>query len=145
MFPTRILVATDFSPCSKRAVETAAELAVSTKAEVVLLHAFQFPVLSFLDGAYFPSSDEVAKLTHAAQDALADVSAELGARGITTKTVLRDGNPAEEVASQAKELGCDLVVVGTHGRSAMGRALLGSVAHNVIRLSPVPVVTVRQE
>ncbi len=145
MFPTRILVATDFSPCSKRAVDTAAELAASTKAEVVLLHAFQFPVLSFLDGAYFPSSDEVAKLTHAAQDALADLAAELGARGITTKTVLRDGNPAEEVASQAKEHACDLVVVGTHGRSAVGRALLGSVAHNVIRLSPVPVVTVRQE
>lgn len=59
------------------------------------------------------------------------------------ETDLVDGSPAREIKNYAAESGCDLVVMGTHGRSGVDRLLLGSVAERVVRSSEVPVLTVR--
>jgi len=58
-------------------------------------------------------------------------------------TVLRTGVPWEEILDTAKKLDVGLIVMGTHGRRGLPRAILGSVAEKVVRLSPVPVLTVR--
>jgi nucleotide-binding universal stress UspA family protein len=57
--------------------------------------------------------------------------------------LLRSGPTAPEICNVATEVGADLVIMGTHGRGALGRALLGSTANAVVRSSPVPVLTVR--
>ena len=59
--------------------------------------------------------------------------------------VLREGNPAEEIVRLAGERGCDLIVMGTHGRRRLGRLLMGSVAEQVLRRAPCPVLTVKGE
>jgi nucleotide-binding universal stress UspA family protein len=59
------------------------------------------------------------------------------------RTAIREGSPAREIVDFAVERGCDVVVMGTHGRSGVDRLLLGSVAERVVRSSPVPVLTVR--
>lgn len=66
---------------------------------------------------------------------------EVAALGGGAVPVLRAGSPADEIVSAAEEIGADLVVVGSHGHRGVRRALLGSVAENVVRLSPVPVLT----
>lgn len=58
------------------------------------------------------------------------------------ETEITDGSPAREIRTYATENDCDLIVMGTHGRSGVDRLLLGSVAERVVRSSPVPVLTV---
>lgn len=62
---------------------------------------------------------------------------------IDLETTMLEGSAAREIVAAAKEQDCDLVVMGTHGRSGFDRLLLGSVAERVVRSSPVPVLTVR--
>jgi nucleotide-binding universal stress UspA family protein len=62
---------------------------------------------------------------------------------VPVRTAIREGSPAREIVDFAVERGCDVVVMGTHGRSGVDRLLLGSVAERVVRSSPVPVLTVR--
>jgi nucleotide-binding universal stress UspA family protein len=62
---------------------------------------------------------------------------------IDLKQVTEEGSPAREIVDYGSNIGCDLVVMGTHGRSGVDRLLLGSVAERVLRRSPVPVLTIR--
>lgn len=63
--------------------------------------------------------------------------------GVATETAVLQGNPHEEILSYADEIGADLIVMGTHGRTGVDRYLLGSVTERVVRTSDVPVLTVR--
>jgi len=65
------------------------------------------------------------------------------AASVPHETAITDGSPAKEIVRYATEHDCDLIVMGTHGRSGVDRLLLGSVAERVVRSSPVPVLTVR--
>lgn len=64
--------------------------------------------------------------------------------GLTVRTLVKTGAPHEVIVAAADELGADLIVLGTHGRGGINRALLGSVADRVVRLAACPVVTVRE-
>ena len=65
------------------------------------------------------------------------------AAGLSTRWVLKTGVPHAEIVGAAAEEHADLIVIGTHGRGGIDRALLGSVTDRVVRLAPCPVVTVR--
>jgi nucleotide-binding universal stress UspA family protein len=64
--------------------------------------------------------------------------------GLTVRTVVKTGAPHDVIVAVATELGADLIVLGTHGRGGINRALLGSVADRVVRLAACPVITVRE-
>ena len=74
---------------------------------------------------------------------LGEWTATAAAAGLSARWVLRTGVPYKEIVGAAARERADLIVIGTHGRSGLDRALLGSVADRVIRLAPCPVVTVR--
>jgi nucleotide-binding universal stress UspA family protein len=63
--------------------------------------------------------------------------------GSAIERLLSEGKPGEEIVAFAKERNCDLIVMGTHGRTGLERALLGSVAEQVVRAAPCPVLTLR--
>ena len=65
-------------------------------------------------------------------------------RGSARGRALRTGVPHEEIVALAQDERADLIVIGTHGRGGINRALLGSVADRVVRLAPCPVLTVRE-
>lgn len=65
------------------------------------------------------------------------------AAGVPVETTLLEGSPAREIVDHAGSRDCDVVVMGTHGRSGVSRLLLGSVAERVVRTSPVPVLILR--
>jgi nucleotide-binding universal stress UspA family protein len=137
-----IVVGTDFQECSLQAVEMAAKLAQATDAELHVLHALEVPTYAY-GGAEFSAVDWMTPVQRAAEDSLNACVKRLTDRGIRAHGVLSLAAPWEQILRAAKEFKADLIVVGTHGRAGLAHALLGSVAEKVVRMSPIPVLTVR--
>jgi nucleotide-binding universal stress UspA family protein len=143
MLPKNILVPTDLSPGAEAALDYACELAAKLEATVHLLHVIAIPALGVPElGVAITSTviDQVIAENQTAIDALAD------ARRNKTKigeVILRTGDARDVIDQAATELHADLIVMGTHGRRGISRALLGSVAETVVRSAPCPVLTVR--
>jgi len=138
----RIVCPTDFSPTAGRAVAYAAEMARTFGAELTLLHVvpeLNYPLRSFGMATAFPHLRE--ELHVRAAEELDKVKA--GIAGAKVNTLLRDGESHTQVLECAKEIGADLVVMGTHGHTGLRHAFLGSTAEKVVRLSECPVLTVR--
>ncbi|AWM41910.1 Putative universal stress protein [Gemmata obscuriglobus] len=143
----RILVPTDFSDCATKAVRYAAELADKFGAELVLLHVVPDTVLALPDAvmpAPVPVTDLEA-LTEAGKVGLANLVTALGLQPRNPRREVRLGAPEQEIPAAAKDLGADLVCVGTHGRGGLARVFLGSVAEQVVRHAHCPVLTVRPD
>lgn len=138
----RILVATDFTDTSERAIDAALELSNRLGASLTVMHAYEIPVLGVPDGALIATPELAARLSEAARTALDAVLKRLEGRGVQVAAVLREGVAWEEIEHVADEIDADIIVIGTHGRRGLARALLGSVAENVIRTSHRPVLTI---
>ncbi len=89
---------------------------------------------------YWPT-DELAKAAKKELEASMTL-AKTKANYSNIEPLLASGPPWEQILQVAKERGADLIVMGTHGRRGLSHALLGSVAEKVVRISPIPVLTV---
>ena len=142
-----ILVPIDFSGGAEAAIALARSLAEPLGARIELLHVWEgeewkMPPMEFaVDGDAPRLLAEAAAHGLALQGAAAWL-AEAGTRGLRFRARFETGRPAETIARVAKERGHDLIVMGTHGRTGLARAVLGSVAESVVRISNVPVLTV---
>ncbi len=139
--PKTILVAVDFSDSSEAALEYAVGLAKPLGARVVVVHCYELPVYGFPDGALVASVEVATRIMNGAQAGLEGMVKRYTDE-VRIETVLRQGVAWEEVKAVAEETGADLVVIGTHGRRGIARALLGSVAEKILRTSTVPVLTI---
>jgi len=143
-----ILVPTDFTPCSQRAVSYAAELARRFDAEVVLVHAIEAPlnlpphtlVHSDAQGLSMPIMDYVRE---AADRRMGAALEELTLGKVRARSVVEVGDVRDVTLAQAERLPADLIVMGTNGRTGLRHLLIGSVAEDVVRRAPVPVLTIR--
>ena len=141
--PANILVPTDFSPQAEQALDYACELAAKLGATVNLVSVVGIPALGVPElGAAMTASviDDMVRDNQKGLEALADArrgKAKIG------QVLLRTGDARDVIPGVAEEIGADLIVMGTHGRRGLSRALLGSVAEYVVRISRVPVLTVR--
>jgi nucleotide-binding universal stress UspA family protein len=138
-----ILAPIDFTESSEHALDHAVELAAKLGARVTVLHAYSVPIYTFPDGSYIPTADLAARISAAAQAELDAAIARRKDSGVALEGLLRSGATSEVICGVASEIGADLIVMGTHGRGALARALLGSVAQNVVRNATQPVMTVR--
>jgi nucleotide-binding universal stress UspA family protein len=146
----RILVGVDFSPESDTAILHAAELARQRGARLLLAHVMALPADLLGDSSYDPlfraqqsSVDLGTEHRNQATDLLLAIEARCQAIGVETEVVLVDDNPSDGLARIADELGADLLVVGTHGRTGLRRFLLGSVAERTVRLARVNTMVAR--
>jgi nucleotide-binding universal stress UspA family protein len=158
-----LLVATDFSETAAAALAQAATLAAATGARLTLLHVIYaekiHETLLGLDAMEYltqvmstpteqapPYSPTLAmeRLREAAEEKLAAAVRNLNQPALAVETAVAEGRPSDAVLAFAEQQGVDLIVLGTHGRGALGKALLGSVADNVIRLADCPVMVVRK-
>lgn len=137
-----ILVPTDFSAASERALDYALALASKLEAKVFLLHTYELPIIGFPDGTLVPSAEIVSRLLSEAERELAACVAKRKESGASIVTLLRQGDAREAILVAAEEISADLVVMGTHGRRGITRALIGSVAEAIVRVASVPVLTV---
>jgi nucleotide-binding universal stress UspA family protein len=136
------LVPIDFSESSEQALEVAIGLTERYGASLTLLHVCEPPVYGY-PGMAIGAVDLLTPIQDAAKVQLETALEKLKKRVPGAKSILRVGVPWQEILSGAEETKADLIVMGTHGRRFIQHALLGSVAERVVRLSPVPVLTVR--
>jgi nucleotide-binding universal stress UspA family protein len=139
----RILHATDLSSASRPAWAHAQQLGRLFDAEILLLHVVSVvpvPLTAYLPGKLV---EELRKIEVSKARTQLDTLLE-GPRDPRLKTQVRIelGTPTSRILELAREEDADLIVIGTHGHSGLGRVLLGSVADRVVRLAPCPVVTV---
>ena len=146
----RLLVPHDFSPCASRALSTAVELAKVHGSELVLVHASELPANLPPETLVTPADatgpvriDDYTM--RGARQRLELIAEPLRHEGLAVRTHAVAGDVAEQILALANEIGADALVVGTHGRKGLSHLLLGSVAEKVVRLSPVPVLTVSAE
>ena len=141
----RIIVPTDFSSCAEEAWRIAQRLAGMSGAELVLTHVLTEAPL-FREGPFImPKVREVFEAARSfGETALEEWVAKARAEGLSARAALRTGVVYQEIVALAVDERADLVVIGTHGRGGIDRALLGSVADRVVRLARCPVRTVRE-
>ena len=140
-----ILVATDFSEPSDAALTYGRELATRFGATLHVLHAAENIIGRFGAETYSATAPDLqARLESDARRRLNELLIDSDNSGPSTKPVLLTASsPALAIVDYAKEKNIDLIVVGTHGRSALAHLVMGSVAERVVRLAPCPVLTVR--
>jgi nucleotide-binding universal stress UspA family protein len=139
----QVLYATDLSPASRPAWERAQQLGRLFDAEVLALHVVSpvtVPLTNPLPGSVVEELVRVAE--HQARQGLQRLLSGARGSGVKARIRLDPGPAAPRILEVARETKADLVVMGTHSRTGLGRVLLGSVADRVVRQAPCPVVTV---
>lgn len=139
---TRILVAIDGSEISGRAFRIALDEARAWKATCHIMYVVETGLFSSLP---MDNTWEVmySMLEKEGNEALATAKKQAEEAGVTINTHIRQGHAGNEIIKAAEELGVDLIVVGSHGRSEVDRLLLGSVSSFVVSNSRVHVLVVR--
>jgi nucleotide-binding universal stress UspA family protein len=135
-----ILVPTDFGESAERALDLAIVLASRFESKVTLLHASWIPPLAY--AGYTGLAWPVDEMMATAQKELDAVVAKAKVRYPRVEGFITMSDPTAAILEVAKSNGADLIVMGTHGRRGIARALVGSVAERIVRLSLVPVLTV---
>lgn len=142
----RILLPTDFSDFAACAARYACAFAEGFQSELHLLHVLETHVIATPDlamGMAFPSYVEETRAA-ASKKLHAVLDPSWAARNKVHSTIA-EGNPLVTIIRYAREHKIDLIVLGTHGRTGLSHVLMGSVAENVVRKAPCPVLTVRRE
>jgi nucleotide-binding universal stress UspA family protein len=139
-----IVVPTDFSDHSLRALPYALGLAEKYDAEVKILYVNE-PALQVSDMAWVGVDDRALKDEHVseARQNMERIMRDQIPPEITVQTEVRSGDAVEEIIRFAGDAGADLIVMATHGRSGLSHILMGSTAEQVIRKASCPVLTLK--
>jgi nucleotide-binding universal stress UspA family protein len=145
----KILVAVDGSTASAKGLREALRLAKAEGARLFILHVVdEYPAFAALDGmmAGAPGADLVPALREGGRRVLANAQRLALKHKVKAKAILREmlsGPAAYPIVREARKVGADLIVLGTHGRRGVRRLVLGSDAEQVVRTASVPVLLVR--
>lgn len=137
----RILTPVDFSPCSLEALDYAADIAHVFCAAVTILHVIE-PIFYDLDVALGHIVQEREKREEA-ESQLSELVDRLKRRGLSVQTAVRGGITGDSILAGAQGQGCNLIVMGTHGRRGLSQLRTGSIAEAVLRQAQCPVLTVK--
>jgi nucleotide-binding universal stress UspA family protein len=137
----KILVPIDFSENSRKALTYALRFAEQFGASITLLHVVE-PIIYPADSGFVP-----VEMQTMAASMQTDAKTKLNAikPPLTGEALVRTGSPFHEIATLAKKLDIDLIIIGTHGYTGLKHLFLGSTAERVVRYAPCPVLTVRQK
>ena len=139
----RVLAAIDFSPQAEGVLEVAGRLALAVSAELTLLHVAA-PEPDFVGYEVGPQSvrDDRAQTLDLERRQLHQMADDWRARGLSTRAFLFAGPTVEKILEQAEAHEASWIVLGTHGRSRLAKAFIGSVSRGVVESAPCPVVVV---
>lgn len=142
----RILIPTDGSEAVKPAVEMALDLAEAHEAVLHALFIVDQPTSVSGTGEGFSGLDNLLDaLEEEGHQATSVIEERAKDRDIETEIAVRRGNPQDDILTYTDEHEIELIVMGTHGRTGVKRALLGSVTEDVVRHSETPVLTVHRD
>ena len=145
---TRIMLATDGSKLSQKAVKSAIDLASKFNAELVAVKVIPRYVQTYFEGSFTVADIDVksieAQWATGAQQVLDKISSSAVAKGVSVKTsVIKSDDISEGLVKAANKMKVDLIVMASHGRKGIKRLLLGSETQNVLTHSEVPVLVLR--
>ncbi|MEF8936623.1 universal stress protein [Halobacteriaceae archaeon SHR40] len=142
---SRILLPVDQSDQAIAACDLAIEL--FEDGTIVLLHVIDPAEASFSAETAIPNIPDswYEREKERADEQFAELESQASAAGVDTERLVEVGKPAQTIVEMATETDIDHVVMGSHGRQGVSRLLLGSVAENVVRRSPVPVTVARSD
>jgi nucleotide-binding universal stress UspA family protein len=140
-FLKRILLASDFSDCAKLAEAYARLLAKACAAKLEILHVLNLQ--PGMDPELTVNRLYLEQLRKETDRELAEALARAAAAGVAAAGHQLPGLAGQRIAGLARDIDADLVVLGTHGRTGLGRLFLGSTAEEVVKTAPCPVLTVR--
>jgi len=135
-----LLLPTDGSAGMERVIEHADEIARRDDATVELLYVVNTSSMTTIP--VDASVEGIRGLLNEEGELAIEAAERICSPETTVEHTMLEGSPEREIVDHAVESGCDLIVMGTHGRGGIDRLLLGSVAEHVVRRSPVPVLTV---
>lgn len=140
----KVLVPVDFSECSRKALQYAVPLARQFGARIALVHVM--PANYFVGSEFGPVDFPVPEVEwrEGSERELQAIAAREVGEELAGGVFVRQGQPAHEIAACAAEWEADLIVLSTHGRTGLRHVLVGSVAENVVRYAPCPVLVVRE-
>lgn len=142
----RILIPTDGSEEGRPAVDMALGLAETHSATLHVLFIVDQPASVSGAGEGFSGLDNLLDaLEEEGEQATTAIREQAANRDVETETAVRRGNPHDDILTYASDHEIDLIVMGTHGRTGVKRALLGSVTENVVRHAEIPVLTVHRD
>lgn len=138
-----LLVPVDLSPFSNEIAQEAIKLAKVTQSKIYLLHVVSLDVGFIIGDVGFQYLPELEKtvLEKDAKD-LHTLEQSLTQSGIEVETIIKQGIPVDVILEQSKELNIDTIVIGSKGHGTLYEALVGSVCHDVIKHSEVPVYVI---
>ena len=136
---SRILLPTDFSRPAEAALEWGRRVAVAFGAKLVLLHVIDI----FRSAQLGPPVVSLDPLLPILREEAKRHMRECETRVPGAEVIILEGLPRPVIVDSATDLRCQMIVMGTHGRSGLAHLLLGSVAEYVVRHSKVPVLTIR--
>ena len=142
---THIMVPTDFSGPSEKALEFALDVAARYHAAVLLLHVVEEPDYTtvYPDGYFIDAPELRDRLLKDANERLAVLVQACAAANVAAISRVVVGSPRHQIPREALSAKIDLIVNGTHGRTGLEHLLLGSVAELIVRIAPCPVLAVR--
>ena len=145
---TRIMLATDGSKLSQKAVKNAIDMASKFNAELVAVKVIPRYVQTYFEGSFTVADIDVksieAQWAAGAQQVLDKISSSAAAKGVSVKTsVIKSDDISEGLIKAANKMKVDLIVMASHGRKGIKRVLLGSETQNVLTHSEVPVLVLR--
>jgi nucleotide-binding universal stress UspA family protein len=140
----KIMVPVDFSSTSNKAFLFAREMVDCWEGQLHLVHILD---TDFLSGAVHitiePLDESVAKWRKRVEEKLKTIYHDEDDPQLTGEIHIREGKPHEEILKLAEELDVDMIVIGSHGRTGLERAIFGSVAERVVRMADVPVLVIK--
>jgi nucleotide-binding universal stress UspA family protein len=143
---SKILVPTDASKAAQKAAEYAIYLAKSLGATVIVLSIVDERALASSAETAVPVVELESDLRKTAERYVEEITKLCHENGVQSKGLVTEGHPVEEIVKEASDSQADLIVMGSHGRSALTATILGSVAYGVIhRDNKIPVMVVRAE
>lgn len=140
----KMLCPVDYSVCSSEAMKYAAHIACGEEAKLYLMHVIDIRGFGHESPLDFempkPSPETIERIRKELQE---DLVHERDGKKVQVEAIVVVGKPVEEILKAAKEKAVDMIVMGTHGRTGLPHVIIGSVAENVVRKAPCPVLTVR--
>jgi nucleotide-binding universal stress UspA family protein len=138
----RILVPTDFSESARHALRYGQSFAKEYGAELLLLHVVENLTVGYASDLFpVPMAEVFEEISGYAKAELKKLGDEARAKGLLARELVIQGKPSAEIVRVAQEETADMIVLGTHGKGMLDKALFGSTAERVIRRAPCPVLT----
>ncbi len=138
-----LLCPVDFSDTSKHALSVAADFAERLDAGLHIVHVYQLPASSYPEGVFDVPDDLESNIEKQLSKKLDDFVKSNCKLKTNITTDIYEGVTHTQIVNAANDKNADMIIMGTHGRTGVSHALIGSVAERVVRTSKVPVLTIR--